>query len=289
MANKKISQTRRTRSSARLWIGVVLVIIVVGAAVFFFQTSQSGQMSKSTPPPEKSNASGPARSVAYQVINSYPHDPAAFLQGLVWYDGRFFESTGLYGESTLREVEFPSGKVLRKINLPPNLFGEGLALVGDRLIQLEWKTGRGFVYDRDTFKLLREFKYHTEGWGITYDGTSLIMSDGSSELTFLDPQTFEPTRKLTVRMNGKPMTELNELEYIEGEVWANVWQTDVILRIDPGNGEVTSFLDLKGLLPPMVRTGNEDVLNGIAYDARDKRIFLSGKKWPRIFEIKLKQ
>lgn len=231
---------------------------------------------------------GAATKAAYEVVNTYPHDPRAFLQGLLWYNGGFYESTGLEGRSTLRRVEFPSGKVLKTLDLSPDLFGEGLARVDDRLIQLTWKTQRGFVYDRERFKLLREFTYDTEGWGITYDGKNLIMSDGSSTLTYLDPNSFAPVRRLAVTLNGRPVEELNELEYIEGEIWANVWQRDVIMRIDPASGHVISFLDMAGLLPYELRTGREDVLNGIAYDPATKRIFVSGKLWPRVFEIRLK-
>ncbi len=228
-----------------------------------------------------------ARRLDYQVVGSYPHDPNAFLQGLLWYDGCFYESTGLTGQSTLRRVEFSSGKVLKSVSLPPELFGEGLALVDRRLVQLTWKSKRGFVYDRDSLALLREFRYETEGWGITCVGTHLVMSDGSSNLIYLDSDSFAPVRKLSVTMNGRPIDNLNELEFIEGEIWANVWQTDLILRINQGNGRVTSFLDLKGVLPPSLRTGSEDVLNGIAYDPRQRRIFVSGKLWPRIFEIRI--
>lgn len=228
------------------------------------------------------------RRVDYEVVNSFPHDPTAFLQGLVWSEGSFYESTGLEGQSTLRHVEFPSGKVLRVVRLAPELFGEGLALVGNRLILLTWTSRRGFVYDRDSFRLLREFKYDTEGWGLTDDGKHLILSDGSNVLTYLDPQTFAPVRKLFVTMRGYPIRNLNELEFIEGEIWANVWKTDLIVRIEPSSGQVTSFLDLTGILRPEMWTGNEDVLNGIAYDPRGKRIFVGGKLWPRLFEIRIK-
>ncbi|HVF92568.1 MAG TPA: glutaminyl-peptide cyclotransferase [Blastocatellia bacterium] len=239
-------------------------------------------------PAEGDNKPRSAVQASYEVVNSYPHDPTAFLQGLVWYDGVFYESTGLEGKSTLRRVEFPSGKVLKQVRLDPELFGEGLALVNDRLIQLTWTTGKGFVYDRESFNKLAEFTYDTEGWGLAYDGQNLILSDGSNVLTYLDPQTFKPVKKLSVTMNGRPARQLNELEFIEGEIWANVWQTDRILRIDPASGQVTSYLDLRDLLPPQMRRGGEDVLNGIAYDHAQKRIFVSGKLWPRLFEIRLK-
>jgi len=234
------------------------------------------------------NKSRAAVQVSYEVVNSYPHDPTAFLQGLVWHDGAFYESTGLEGRSSLRRVEFPSGKVVKMVKLDPDLFGEGLALVGDRLIQLTWTTGKGLVYDKESFQKIGEFAYDNEGWGLAYDGHNLIQSDGSNVLTYLDPQTFKPLKRLSVTMNGRPAHQLNELEFIEGEVWANVWQTDRILRIDPATGQVTSYLDLKDLLPAQMRRGGEDVLNGIAYDPAQKRIFVSGKLWPRLFEIRLK-
>ena len=224
----------------------------------------------------------------YDVLGSYPHDSQAFLQGLVWHDGGFYESTGLYGRSSLRRVGFPSGDVLQQVALPDQYFGEGLALVGDRLVQLTWRSKRGFVYERATFALLGDFPYETEGWGLTYDGVSLIMSDGSDVLTFLDPESYQPVRTLPVTLDGHPLPALNELEWIEGEIWANVWQTDLIVRIDPAGGRVTGVLDLTGLLPPDQRTGREDVLNGIAYDAVARRIFVGGKLWPLLFEIRVR-
>lgn len=229
-----------------------------------------------------------ARELKYEVVNSFPHDPKAFLQGLLWHDGYFYESTGRYGESTLRKVDVQTGNVLKKTDLPSDLFGEGLALAGDRLVQLTWKSKRGFVYDLATFEKKQEFTFDTEGWGITYDGKNFIMSDGSDTLFFLDPQSFQVTRKLNATMDNNRIFQLNELEYIEGEIWSNVWQQDLILRIDPSTGHVTSFLNMRDLLPANLRTGSEDVLNGIAYDAKTKRIFVSGKLWPRIFEIKVK-
>ena len=221
----------------------------------------------------------------HEVLGSYPHDPKAFLQGWVWHDGGFYESTGLNGESTLRRVAFPSGEVTQKIDIPREYFAEGLAMVGDRLIQLTWRTKKGFVYDRATFAPLGEFTYQTEGWGLTYDGTSLIKSDGSSNLYFMDPNTFEVTRTLPVTLQGRPIEDLNELEWINGEVWSNVWHTDMILRIDPNSGQVVGVLDLTGLLPN--RSDDNDVLNGIAYDAETGRTFVSGKRWPLLFEIRV--
>lgn len=230
----------------------------------------------------------PARQLAYDVVGSYPHDPNAFLQGLLWYDGGFYESTGLEGRSSLRRVEFPSGKVLKSISIAPEFFCEGLALVDNRLIQLTWQSHRGFVYDRESFHKVGEFKYDTEGWGLTYDGTNLVMSDGSSQLAILDPKTFQTLRRLPVTFNGAPLTNLNELEFIEGEIWANVWKTDQIVCINPVTGQVDEFLDLTSILPASERTGREDVMNGIAYDPQTKRIFVSGKWWSKLFEIRVR-
>ena len=234
-------------------------------------------------PPE-----GPARQLQWEVVREAPHDPRAFLQGLVWHAGGFFESTGRHGESTLRQVEWPTGRVLRRVALPPDVFGEGLARVGDRLVQLTWRSGRGFVYDLRTLRLLREFRYEGEGWGLAYDGASLILSDGTDVLTYLDPERFTPTRRLAVTWNGRPLHRLNELEFIEGAVWANVWHTDFIVQIDPESGRVTSFLDLTGLRPAEAWRQEEAVLNGIAYDPAAGRLFVGGKLWPVIFQIRLR-
>jgi glutaminyl-peptide cyclotransferase len=238
------------------------------------------------PPPAPTHASiAPARQLRWEVVGTHPHDPGAFLQGLVWHEGGFFESTGLLGRSTLRRVEFPSGRVRQRVTLPPDVFGEGLARVGDRLIQLTWKSGRAFVYDLATLRLLREFRYEGEGWGLAFDGASLIQSDGSDVLTYRDPQRFTATRRVAVTWNGRPLQRLNELEVIDGEVWANVWYTDYIVRIDPASGRVSSYLDLTGLLP---QRPPDAVLNGIAYDPATRRVFVSGKLWPSLFEIRVR-
>ncbi len=295
MTKKRASNTARKSVSrhktSRVVIAGCALAIAVSAALLTLVSMRSnptGQPAGATVSQPVTAPDGRARQVFYEVANSYPHDPTSFTQGLLWHDGGFYESTGQYGQSKLRRLEFPSGKVLREIKLAPELFGEGLALVDGRLIQLTWTSHRGFVYDLTTFQRRQEFSYDTEGWGLTYDEKNLILSDGSSDLFYLDPQTFKLVRKLAVRMNGQPIQELNELELIDGEIWANVWQTDLILRIDPSTGRVTSFLDLAGILAPPDKTGRENVLNGIAYDAEHKRIFVTGKLWPRIFEIKVK-
>lgn len=222
-----------------------------------------------------------------QVLAEYPHDRAAFTQGLVMDNGALFEGTGLFGQSTLRRVDLETGTVLQQINLANEFFGEGVTVLGDRIIQLTWLSNTGFVYDRTTFDLLDTFMYSTEGWGITHDGTRLIMSDGTSTIRFLDPQTFENIGSINVvDMNG-PVIRLNELEYIAGEIWANVWLTDFIVVINPATGDVTASIDLTGLLSPEDLTEPVDVLNGIAYDAQNDRIFVTGKLWPKLFEIEL--
>ncbi|HXG93146.1 MAG TPA: glutaminyl-peptide cyclotransferase [Blastocatellia bacterium] len=293
----KTSYVRRSGCHAANSIIVLIVLASILLAACSESTSRSNASASNRPTApgsssasqQSSNNSGGPKLVPYEVVNSYPHDPQAFLQGLVWYDGAFYESTGQFGQSTLRLVEFPTGRVLKKHDLAPELFGEGLAIVGDRLIQLTWQSHIGFVYDRATFNLIQTFSYDTEGWGLTYDGSRLILSDGSDQLTFIDPKTFKPTGKLSVTFNSQKVTNINELEFIEGEIWANIWHDDRIIRIDPATGRVNSYLNLKDLRPPETLDENEAVLNGIAYDAAQKRIFVSGKLWPRIFEIKLKQ
>jgi len=282
--------TRGNRSRVLLIaVGVLLVAVAVLVGLSSMRSSSGVAPSGPAGPAPPPTGDGRARQVSYETVNSYPHDPTSFTQGLLWRDGGFYESTGMYGHSKLRRLEFPSGKVLKEVSLTDDLFGEGLALVDTRLVQLTWTTHRGFTYDIQSFKKLEEFHYDTEGWGLTYDGANLILSDGSSDLFYLDPHSFKVIKKLPVTMNGRPITELNELEFIDGEIWSNVWQTDLILRVDPATGRVASFLNMKDLLAPSDRTGTEDVLNGIAYDADKKRIFVTGKRWPRIFEIRIKQ
>lgn len=279
-ANSKPKRASRPMLRPVIVVALLAILAIAGVALLRSDSREPGRVASSA-------QSGVAQQVSYTVVNSYPHDKNAFLQGLLWHNGSLYESTGIEGRSSLRRVDFRSGKVEKIVNLSPIFFGEGLALVDNRLVQLTWKSQKGFVYDLESFNLLGEFSYRTEGWGITFDGKDLIMSDGSNVLTYLDPQTFEPHRKLAVTMNNRPLDLLNELEFIRGEIWANVWQTDLIVRIDPNTGRVTSFLNLRGILPPEMRTGGEDVLNGIAYDEHEKRIFVSGKLWPRVFEIQV--
>jgi glutamine cyclotransferase len=222
---------------------------------------------------------------SYEIINVYPHDPEAFTEGLVFDDGVLYEGTGLYGRSTLRRVELKTGRVLQAYALPDDVFGEGVTIFGDEIIQLTWLQHRGFVRDKQTFELLKEFSYATEGWGLTNNGSHLIMSDGTANLYFLDPGTFEVVGQLEVR-DEQLVTGLNELEYIKGEVYANVWHERLIARIDPKTGEVRGWVDLSNIVD-YGKLGPEDVLNGIAYNAEDDVIYVTGKRWTQLFEIRL--
>lgn len=224
---------------------------------------------------------------SYRVVNVYPHDPDAFTQGLLFEGGFLYESTGENGKSSLRKVDIKTGKVLKKTDLNSEYFGEGLVLWKSKLIQLTWQTRLGFVYDRETFKMVNTFVYRNEGWGITHDGKRLIMSDGSDTLYFWDPETFKETGRLPVLDRGQPVSNLNELEFVRGEIWANIWQTDRIARISPLTGKVTAWIDLAGLLKADNVSRRIDVLNGIAYDPQLDRLFVTGKLWPKLFEIRL--
>jgi len=223
----------------------------------------------------------------FQIVSAFPHDQAAFTQGLIFENGSLYEGTGLYGQSTLRRVDLESGEVLQAISLPPAYFGEGITIWEDRILQLTWRSGIGFVYDRQSFELLASYQYPTEGWGITHDGSTLIMSDGTPTLHFWDPDTLVETGSISVYDDAGPVTWLNELEYIQGTVYANVWQTDRIAVIDPLTGQVTAWIDLQGLLAPEDSSAGVDVLNGIAYDEQGDRLFVTGKLWPKLFEIEL--
>jgi glutamine cyclotransferase len=225
----------------------------------------------------------------YRIVNVYPHDVQAYTQGLVFIEGYFFESTGLLGRSTLRKVEPATGRVVQQRPIDAKYFAEGLTEWKGQLVQLTWKGGLGFVYDRTTFAPIRTFDYTGEGWGLTHDGTSLILSDGSSSLRILSPVSFQETKKLAVRDRGAPVSNLNELEVVRGEIYANVWHTNRIARISPASGDVISWIDLTGLLAPGAVTDPEAVLNGIAYDAVRDRLFVTGKLWPKIFEIQLER
>lgn len=219
-----------------------------------------------------------------RVVSTYPHDRQAFTQGLLIADGHLYESTGLYGRSTVRRVDLATGRVEASTALGPAFFGEGLARVGDRLVQLTWREGTAFVWDINTLQKQREHRYTGEGWGLCFDGQSLVMSDGSDRLTFRDPDTFAVRRNVVVRAAGEPVTALNELECAGNVVYANVWREDTIVRIDSQSGNVTAVIDASGLLTPAERAGT-DVLNGIAAIPGTERFLITGKLWPRMFEV----
>lgn len=223
----------------------------------------------------------------YEVVHSYPHDPQAYTQGLFYLDGIMYESTGLYGQSSIRKVRLETGEVLQKHDIPEQYFGEGIINWKGRLLELTWKSEKGFIYDLATFALQRDFQYPGEGWGLTTDGKRIIMSDGTAELRFWDPETLRETGRITVSDDAGPVKELNELEWIKGEIYANVYQTYRIARINPTSGKVTGWIDLTGILSPADRVREVDVLNGIAYDAKTDRLFVTGKLWPKLFEIRL--
>ncbi|MCH2204399.1 MAG: glutaminyl-peptide cyclotransferase [Lentisphaerales bacterium] len=223
-----------------------------------------------------------------KIINTYPHDSKAFTQGLIYHEGFLYESTGLRGESSLRKVKLKTGEVLQKRDLQPKLFGEGLAIWKNQLIQLTWHAGVAFVCDIEKFNVLKAFAYSGEGWGLTANDDNFIMSDGSAELRFLDPKTFKEVKKITVTdEDGKPVKNLNELEFIDGEIFANVWMKNKIARIGPESGKVNAWIDLIDLVPPEHKGSDEAVLNGIAYDSKNDRLFVTGKLWPELYEIKI--
>ena len=225
----------------------------------------------------------------YQVVHVYPHDRAAFTQGLEYRGGYLYEGTGLEGRSTLRKVKLETGQVLQEIHLAPQLFGEGITVLNQQIIELTWQSHLGFVYDQASFRQLRTFNYPGEGWGLANDGSQIYMSDGSSQIRCWDAATFQEKKRLTVHEGTRRIERVNELEWVRGEIYANVWQTDRIARISPADGRVLGWIELAGLLGKEDRTSEVDVLNGIAYDALGDRLFVTGKLWPKLFEIKLKR
>jgi glutaminyl-peptide cyclotransferase len=224
----------------------------------------------------------------YDIVHTYPHDPTAFTEGLFYLDGYLYESTGLEQHSSIRKVRLETGEVVQKLDVPAQYFGEGIVNWKSQLISLTWKSHVGFVRDLATFKVQRQFQYEGEGWALTQDGRQILMSDGTAEIRLLDPQTLRQTGRIPVTLEGKPVSNLNELEWIKGEIYANVWRTNVIVRIDPHTGDVVGLVNLAGLLSAAdVVIGQTDVLNGIAYDAKRDRLFVTGKNWPKLFEIRL--
>ena len=274
-------------TNRRLLIAAVTLLALCLVAIFVARVTTDSKGPADMSPPQTNNA--PAETDAtlarYKVINSYPHDRRAFTQGLVYEDGFLYEGTGLYGQSAIIRRELETGEVVKRLRLPSKYFGEGITIFGDRLIQLTWRSNTGFVYTKDRFTLLREFTYPTEGWGITHDGRQLIYSDGTATLHFLDPNTYSETGQIKVRDRGRPVHGLNELEFIDGAIYANIWPTDRIVVIDPRTGSVTRSIDLTDLYPRSGRS--EDVLNGIAYLPDTGHLLVTGKRWPRLYEIQL--
>ena len=259
----------RTSKIALLGVAAILGVVLACSLLIFLRPS-----------------SGVITIYTYEVVNTYPHDQSAFTEGLVFENGVLYEGTGLWGQSTLRKVELETGNILQMRGLPAQFFGEGVTIYGDNIIQLTWQSNIGFVYDKDNFALLREFDYQTEGWGITHDGERLIMSDGTSTLHLLNPETFQEIGRIEVYDNEGSVTRLNELEYINGRIYANVWLTDRIAIISPQTSRVAGWIDLEGLLN-REKYGGAGELNGIAYDVDNDRLFVTGKLWPKLFEIKL--
>jgi glutaminyl-peptide cyclotransferase len=240
-----------------------------------------------TPTPTLSPTPVAPRVDSYEIINTYPHDPNAWTQGLVFENGSLYEGTGRWGQSELRQVALESGLVVRSQPLEDQYFGEGITIFGERIYQLTWQENTGFIYDINSFELTQTFSYPHEGWGITHDSRQLIVSDGTPAIRFWNPDTLEETGRITVHDNNGPVNRLNELEYVDGEIWAHIWLTDLIARIDPETGRVNAYIDLTGLLDLADFTQPVDVVNGVAYDAATGRIFITGKLWPNLFEIRV--
>ncbi|CAN5884560.1 glutaminyl-peptide cyclotransferase [soil metagenome] len=266
------SKARRNGTNRRAcWLlAAILVAVAGGGAGLWAFVQQSGPVFYD-----------------YEIVNVFPHDPGAFTQGLEYVDGSLYEGTGQHGLSELRRVDLETGQVLQRRPLNASYFGEGITILGNRVYQLTWQSRVGFIYDRKTFRPVGRFRYSGEGWGMTQDGRNLILSDGSSTLRFLNPRTFQVTRRLRVSDRGQAIDQLNELEYINGEIYANIWNSDWVARISPQTGAVTGWIDMRGLIRPGEAIGSNAVLNGIAHDAEQDRLFVTGKNWPKLFEIKL--
>jgi glutaminyl-peptide cyclotransferase len=261
------------------WLISILIIPLLNSCA----PLQSESPPSSLPPP----APSPAQAYSYNIVNVYPHDTGAFTEGLEFNNGILFEGTGLKGKSSIRKVDLKTGRVLQINNLSEEYFGEGITLYGGKIIQLTWQSHTGFVYEQNNLKLLDEFSYPTEGWGIAHDDSRLIMSDGTSILRFWDPTTYSQIGQVEVRDQGLPVDNINELEYVRGSIYANIWKTDKIAIIEPRDGRISGWIDLSGLLATQNYHGPVDVLNGIAYDQPTDRLFVTGKLWPDLFEIKL--
>jgi len=282
--------SRRLTQNASMAMTRTRLVLVLFLALGSLQCNGSANTTTNTnTPPRDAAANIVVSTFGYQVVNIWPHDPGAFTQGLAFLDGKLIESTGQEGRSSLRSVELETGKVLKKVEVPLPFFAEGLALLNNKIYQLTWQHQLGFIYDAQTLQKTGEFTYSGEGWGLTTDGRSLVLSDGSNRLRFIDPDSFRVIKTIAVLDGKTPINELNELEYVNGEIYANVWHDDRIAVIDPQTGLVTAWIDLRGLLQPGDVQDREAVLNGIAYDQKSNRLFVTGKLWPRLFEIRVKR
>lgn len=264
------------------------LFLVLALSLCAFRCNAGANRDVPAKPPEPP-ANAPAPVHGYQIVNIWPHDSNAFTQGLILMDGKLLESTGQEGFSTLRRVELETGKILKKVDVPVPYFAEGITLLNGKIYQLTWQHHVGFIYDAQTFERTGQFNYDGEGWGLTTDGKLLILSDGSSRLKFIDPANFQVTRTINVMDRQTPVDQLNELEFVQGEIYANLWHADRIATINPQNGRVTGWIDLHGLMPEGELSDPEAVLNGIAYDQTNNKLFVTGKLWPRIFEIRVKR
>ena len=260
-------------------------VLVLTLALSCFQCQAGANSDR----PANTAANAVVPKYGYQIVNIWPHDSNAFTQGLILMDGKLLESTGQEGRSSLRSVELETGKILKKVDVPEPYFAEGIAALNGKVYQLTWQHHLGFIYDSQTFQRVGEFNYDGEGWGLATDGKSLILSDGSDRLRFIDPSSFRVTKTITVTDGNTPVRQLNELEFVQGEIYANVWHDDRIATIDPQSGHVTSWIDLTGLIPSNELPDTEAVLNGIAYDQANNKLYVTGKLWPRLFEIKVKR
>lgn len=258
------------------WKKKGIVLLLVAIPLLLCVTWASGQFRRAS-----------TRYDSYRVVAEYPHDKASFTQGLIVHQGVMIEGTGQQGKSKVRQVDLKTGRTIKEISLPARFFGEGITVAGNELFQLTWRSRVCFVYDPETLELKRTARYAGEGWGLTFDGQSLIMSDGSSTLRFYDPQSFRVQKRIAVKDRGKPVGNLNELEYINGEIWANIWYEDKIIRIDPKSGTVIGGIDLKGLKPASLRFKREAVYNGIAFDSQAGKLYVTGKNWPKLYEIEI--
>lgn len=277
-----------------------LFIFIVSLTMACNDATNSNKPNVNNPANVVNNSPNNAESVkvpeySYEIVKTFNHDPSAFTQGLIYYNGSLYEGTGgskARGDnfySSLRKVDLDTGKVEKKFDLADDYFGEGITIMNDKIYQITWREMTGFVYDLNDFKLLKEFRYSGEGWGLTNDGKNLIMSDGTHVIRFMDPENFQTIRTITVlNENGRPQMNINELEYIKGEIWANIWETGDIIRIDPSNGKILGRIDFEKLMDEtMDKSPTADVLNGIAYDAQNDRIFITGKKWNKLYEVKI--